>query len=836
MLQRFGLFLVVVSLLLGLLPANAGPLGKDKIFIRFTNNRPDGVKILVRLNVVSNDANLLPPGETKPLSWGGKTMYVGHDGMAEQAKGAIYLAPGESSPWVDIGRYMNEMGPRSWETYLSPVLCAEMTDPQTNGLYLIAEVAAGLGTDVVRRLEVRKPELPAVNQEWQYPWILGYGTWNINKPFLPTLGLLVPVHPDANPRLLTLEEALQDELSMAASYPDTGRIPTQIIFKTSDYPEMQKALGHNGYPDNIVEGNLGDEIGLSINMPEDEQNQQFRDYLKAKGINPLDVLVGEVAEKAKGLPADQQWALVTLPKMDEKPAESSVLQKPVLYYEQANFRYSLWYGELATRRQAIEAKNPGKTVYTGANFSPHMNVWPDVRQWVDLFKAGAMTMSWTEDWWWQLPECSPQVYGFLLDGLRLGDSYHNYPMQFYVMPFRGQSNDNFRRMHGLAFAHGAKIINHFNTQNQAMMTCDYVDQTESPRTHLAVHDVIRDAGAVESRLYPALPKKAQVAILLSRAADTWDTADQGGIGGYGSRYNVNNNERKSLWMALRHAQYPVDLITDEDVAEGKLAGYKVLYVVGSEMLSSAVAPLAAWVQNGGYLFGDGGGGLLDEYHRDNTALYALYGLKSHTLTQDQRGVRPRNLLNLTPLDTAVVNQVEMPALCYRDALVAGPGSQVMGAFKNDNTPALLFHPVGQGGAYYCGLLAGLAYLTPAMPPSSDVLPSKFPDALRRIITTPVTQARVVSDVATNNPLVEAQYMTGPNGAVVILTNWTPQPIDKLIVRFPGVPVKTVQSLRSAGYFKGNLHDQATGKFPVEVVNGVPQVVLRLEVTDYLFVD
>jgi hypothetical protein len=33
-----------------------------------------------------------------------------------------------------------------------------------------------------------------------------------------------------------------------------------------------------------------------------------------------------------------------------------------------------------------------------------MNVWPDVRQWIDPFKAGAMTMSWTEDWWWQLPE------------------------------------------------------------------------------------------------------------------------------------------------------------------------------------------------------------------------------------------------------------------------------------------------------------------------------------------------------------------------------------------------------------------------------------------------
>lgn len=49
-------------------------------------------------------------------------------------------------------------------------------------------------------------------------------------------------------------------------------------------------------------------------------------------------------------------------------------------------------------------------------------------------------------------------------------------------------------------------------------------------------------------------------------------------------------------------------------------------------------------------------------------------------------------------------------------------------------------------------------------------------------------------------------------------------------------MKTVQSLRAAGYFKGHLHEQPTDKLPVQVVDGVPQVELRLEVTDYLLVD
>jgi hypothetical protein len=33
-----------------------------------------------------------------------------------------------------------------------------------------------------------------------------------------------------------------------------------------------------------------------------------------------------------------------------------------------------------------------------------------------------------------------------------------------------------------------------------------------------------------------------------------------------------------------------------------------------------------------------------------------------------------------------------------------------------------------------------------------------------------------------------------------------------------------------------LHEQEKGKLPVQVVDGVPQVEMRLEVTDYLLVD
>jgi len=792
-------------------------VGKEKIFIRFTNIRPDGAKVLIRLQIV--------PNHNQPFTWNGKWFYVGRDGEGGPEK-ERYIAPGEASPWVDVGQYMNARGTRSWDTYLSPVLCGVMTDPQADGLHLLAEVAQGAGTRVIRRIEVHKPELPAVSENRVYPWLLGYLCWNGGRPFLPTLGLLIPANPDILPRVYTLEEALQWQLDVIGDFPDVGRRPSQVGFRTVGRQEILDALGYNGYPPGVVAASFGDEISIHVSLSEEEQNRRFRDAMREKGFDPLELISDEKLEEARRLPREQQWELVAL-----TPA---LPDKPIQFYESAIFRYRLWYEELKARTDEVLAQNPGKRVLTGANFSPHMNVWPDVRQWVGPFKAGAMTMTWTEDWWWQLPEVSPQVYGFLLDGLRLAGSYHGAPMQYYIMPFRGNSEDNFRRQHGLAFSHGAKIINHFHTESQVLTTWDYVDVCESPRTYQAIHDMIRAVGAVEHRLCSAMPRKAEVAIMLSWAGDTWDTEDLGGAGHlYGARYNVNNDERKSIWLALRHAQYPVDLITDEDIAEGRLEGYRVLYVVGSEMLRAAAEPLKDWVRRGGVVYATAGGGLLDEYHRPLETLYEVYGITGHALERRVRHIRPmRTLPGAEPLDTAL----RLPALLYRETLDPADGAEVVGRYDNGDVAAVI-QRYGEGQARYVGVLAGIAYITPAMPPNSQVLPTQFPQDVRSLITTPVEAAGIIPPVRTSDPLVEAQYMTGENGDIVVLTNWRKDPAEDLVVSFPGRPdVRSVRSYGAAGYFRGHLHEQERGELAVEVVNGVPQVRTRLEVIDFLLVD
>ena len=489
----------------------------------------------------------------------------------------------------------------------------------------------------------------------------------------------------------------------------------------------------------------------------------------------------------------------------------------------------------------------GKRVLSGANFSPHMNVWPDVRQWVDPFKANALTMSWTEDWWWQLPEVSPQGYGFLLDGLRLAGSYHGAPMQFYVMPYQGSSPDNVRRMHALAASHGTKIFNHFVIMDQTLITWDYIDLVLSANMLPALHDVMRDAGATEQRLYSAMPARADVAIMLSRASDTWDTEDMGGAGHlYGAEYNMNNEERKLLWLALRHAQYPVDLITDEDMAEGKLKPYKVLYIVGSEMLSAAAEPLKKWVRDGGTVYAAGGAGLLDEYHRPLKSLYGMFGIKGHELKREQRGVRPRNdLKTAKPLDTlnlepGVAGLQSLPALFYRQTYEPVSNDKrvkVQGSYQSDSKVGMVTNSFGKGRTVLVGALTGMAYAAPAVTPSSQILPTEFPSDIRKFAVWPAETAGAMRPVEASDPLVETQYMTGPDGGIVVLTNWREQPIQELTLTFdPSLKVEKVRSLRATGYFKGHLHEQDKGILEMKTVDGRQEVKLPLGITDYLLVN
>ena len=128
---------------------------------------------------------------------------------------------------------------------------------------------------------------------------------------------------------------------------------------------------------------------------------------------------------------------------------------------------------------------------------------------------------------------------------------------------------------------------------------------------------VREIGAVEDLLLPAQPRPAQVALLYSSSSDIWQ---------------LNNNlasgfDRMHTWLALAHAQIPVDVVPENEVAEGRLASYKVCYLSDPNLTRAAATKLAAWVKSGGTLILAAGAAERDEYNRPLTTLDALLPFK-----------------------------------------------------------------------------------------------------------------------------------------------------------------------------------------------------------------
>ena len=72
------------------------------------------------------------------------------------------------------------------------------------------------------------------------------------------------------------------------------------------------------------------------------------------------------------------------------------------------------------------------------------------------------------------------------------------------------------------------------------------------------------------------------------------------LGGDNPNSNVYGIERQCLWLALKHAQVPVDLVTEPDVKAGRLAEYKVLYLAGSHISREVAKRIAGGSSRAGF--------------------------------------------------------------------------------------------------------------------------------------------------------------------------------------------------------------------------------------------
>ena len=575
-----------------------------------------------------------------------------------------------------------------------------------------------------------------------------------------------------------------------------GRFPTELGMLLKD------TLGYNTelperyeqQPSPVV--NFGDEIDIgAIKWDDPLMQERFVQWLKQNRIGTSDLRMAP----------------------DEAKLSDRHKNARVDWYAQ-KFSASQRYADFR-RRTEDAGRIRGTRTLTGANYSPHgmPQYYGRYNQYIELFKHNVMSMYWTEDYLFSVPQ-PPQFISWMFAMMRCATKYNEQIIHMYVMPHApGQLPQVLRRNMVYSVGAGARHIDNFCVCPSSHLTENYVSWT-STDTFRVLHESIYDSAEAEPYQVGGRLRPARVAVVYSAATDHNERkvvvrkqddpflSRSGNAPEAGAQRTTCRLDQQLLYLALKHAQHNVDLVTEDDVADGCLKDYDVAYFAGEWIDHRLPGVLEQWVRAGGVLYACAGLGHKNEFDEPYDGMATLLGLNGSSFAQNVHVIRPYLELPLVePIGMIIMGQARIPGIAIRQELDPGQ-TKVLGRWEN-GAAAVTVRELGHGKAFAVGTAAGHSYLktglrmTPCARGGRKTVynPTAFSPAAAKLARLGVADVEVERDVLCSNPNVEALVIDSTGGTLVTLTNWDNDPLVDLAVsvKLPAAPrfIRSVQQQR-----------------------------------------
>jgi len=424
--------------------------------------------------------------------------------------------------------------------------------------------------------------------------------------------------------------------------------------------------------------------------------------------------------------------------------------------------------------------------------------------WFDLARRRAVDLAGIEDWMGLQYMYGPNTTweGFQLMGFQAAmfrsASRGQQPIIAWITP---SDEANLRLKAGSALCQGAKHFFFWTYGPTCTSTENYWSDLRGAYDGI-VH-VTRQLAAAEDLLAPGRPRKTRLALLYSISSDLWQPF------GY-----LHMLERRGTYLSLVHDQYLVDMLTEEDVDAGRLRDYDVLYATDPCIKESAAKHVADWVRRGGSVYGSCAAGRFNEFGEEVPGLAEVFGIEPNLDVKVQPGryhirgaLNGMDYLDRVTFTTEADNSdpasdaispspprplsPSSPSSAKEGAAPASLGvigakvtfrptdAEVTGTFT-DGSPAAAVHAYGEGRAVYFGCCPAVAYIKEARFVPAE-LKERWPAGIRRLTNAPAAE-RVPRLVELSHPVVEAGVYDAPEGTVLVLANFTYEPIEELEVR------------------------------------------------------
>ena len=506
----------------------------------------------------------------------------------------------------------------------------------------------------------------------------------------------------------------------------------------------------------------------------EKNNKWFRDYLRGKGVTDKDL--GKPIEQIE-YPAKAMYE-PTLPQ--NAPLET----RKIMYYAGK-------FGQYWSARQLRQISNLIKQSFPKAETEILLpshgflgNAWYAYNigfsyRMLDIFetaKQESVSQFSTEDWlglnymfWSDYTWTGGQTFAYLNALTRSAAEGHPIMMRGLLT----NSDEKYLRLKAFSsLGQGAKSFFYWTYGPTYIGTENYWSDLRSMYDGIA--KIHRDLEKAEDVLYPAKTVTDPVAILYSVSHDLWHT---------------NNHtafvEKRLLWHALRHLQIQPNFLREEDIEEGKLKNYKVLYITDRCITRKASEAIDKWVKAGGVLYLAAGAATRDEFYEPYTPPFSkiVFGENAaKNLINEQHNYNERvDLPTIKPLTNVTVNlnqqTFNLPAIGSR--LNLAENTKKFATFADGKTAGAITN-YGQGQIIAVGFMPMLAYgqLANFRP---TTLEEKWTPEPGEIIKLPLETAKIVPVAEANVPVVETNLLTGSEGSVIVLANYTYQPIKDLTI-------------------------------------------------------
>lgn len=526
--------------------------------------------------------------------------------------------------------------------------------------------------------------------------------------------------------------------------------------------------------------------GLSYMRTNDYFNKAFSAYLKERNLDPYKFLnASSITKLRKKIEDNEQITKDSVYGITEVGTEEDAVWNPELYYHSQIFRSKEFTKYYRGCVQVIEKVFGDEIFGVPVNLSPGRFIglqgWHDGIDYVDFYREGGSTMMLSESWHDNVPGLVGEIDAFMMDLFACARKYNpKYKMGQYAISDsnRAISATSVKVKSASIIGHGADFIEYYCGEGA------YPGSTTGPILYQkdnlqAVTQYNYALGDVEDILLSSKRPKAETALLWHRTTQIWDTSkirknDED------EWYNSYMYEIMFVYLALRQAGIDVEIITEDDIAEGYLKNFKVLYLTCDQIQSNSAEGIKQWVNDGGVLFSVAGGGLKDEYNRGLATLNDVYGIKSNDLKKVFDTMNCKlELPRLKSVD--LIGQLNMNAYNYRQAFAVTTAS-VLGTFA-DASPAYLKNNYGKGKATIIGTLPGINFAKPAFPLGifsrsleeddlMDFRATNYEESIREFIVAPARTAGVKINVFAKPAYVEGILWENEKYYLIPLINYS----------------------------------------------------------------